>query len=60
MNQGVSRRRRPTTSSAKGTASARRALMKVRFLLDERMTPRLRTALTRRDPSIDVLRVGDA
>jgi len=33
--------------------------MKVRFLLDENESPRLRTALLRFDPGIDVLRVGD-
>jgi hypothetical protein len=33
--------------------------MKVRFLLDENESPRLRAALLRFDPGIDVLRVGD-
>ncbi len=33
--------------------------MKLRFLLDENVTPRVKTALWQRDASIDVLRVGD-
>ena len=33
--------------------------MKVRFLLDENLSPRFRTALLRLNPEIDVLRVGD-
>lgn len=33
--------------------------MKVRFLLDENISPRLKVALLRFDPTIDVLRVGD-
>jgi hypothetical protein len=33
--------------------------MKIRFLLDENQPPRLKTALLRLDPAIDVLRVGD-
>ena len=33
--------------------------MKVRFLLDENLSPRLITALHRLDPAIDILRVGD-
>ncbi|MFQ5592841.1 MAG: hypothetical protein ACE5HA_01695 [Anaerolineae bacterium] len=33
--------------------------MKVRFLLDENQPPRLKTALLRLDPAIDVLRVGE-
>ncbi len=33
--------------------------MKVRFLLDESEAPRLKTALLRLNPAIDVLRVGD-
>lgn len=33
--------------------------MTVRFLLDENLDPRLKAALLRRDPTIDVLRVGD-
>lgn len=33
--------------------------MKVRFLLDENQSPRLKTALLRLNPAIDVLRVGD-
>jgi len=34
--------------------------MKVRFLLDENLSPRLKTALLRLSPAIDVLRVGNA
>lgn len=34
--------------------------MKIRFLLDENLTPRLKAALKRYDAAIDVLRVGDA
>lgn len=33
--------------------------MKVRFLLDENLSPRLKIALLRLNPTIDVLRVGD-
>lgn len=33
--------------------------MKVRFLLDENLPPRLKTALLRLNPQIDVLRVGE-
>ncbi|MBM3237296.1 hypothetical protein FJZ31_13465 [Candidatus Poribacteria bacterium] len=33
--------------------------MKVRFLLDENLSPRLKTAALRISPMIDVLRVGD-
>lgn len=33
--------------------------MKVRFLLDENLSPRLKLALVRLDPNIDVLRVGE-
>lgn len=33
--------------------------MKVRFLLDENMEVQVRAALLRREPSIDILRVGD-
>jgi hypothetical protein len=33
--------------------------MKVRFLLDEHLSPRLKTALLRLAPTADVLRVGD-
>lgn len=33
--------------------------MKIRFLLDENLSPRLRIALKRIDPQIDILRVGD-
>lgn len=34
--------------------------MKVRFLLDENLSPRFKNALLRHNPAIDVLRVGDA
>ncbi len=34
--------------------------MKIQFLLDENLSPRLKTALLRLDPDINVLRVGDA
>jgi len=33
--------------------------MKVRYLIDENLPPRLATALRRLDPTVDVLRVGD-
>jgi hypothetical protein len=33
--------------------------MKVRFLLDENISPRVKAALLRLNPTIDVLRVGD-
>lgn len=33
--------------------------MKVRFLLDENLSPRLKVAIKRFDTTIDVLRVGD-
>ncbi len=33
--------------------------MKVRFLLDENLSPRLKPALLRLESTIDVLRVGD-
>ncbi|MBC8448776.1 MAG: hypothetical protein H8D78_13595 [Chloroflexi bacterium] len=33
--------------------------MKIRFLLDESETPRLKAALLRLNPAIDVLRIGD-
>jgi len=33
--------------------------MKVRFLLDENLPPRLKAALLRLNPAIDVVRVGD-
>lgn len=33
--------------------------MKVRFLLDENLSPRLKSAIARLEPDIDVLRVGD-
>jgi len=34
--------------------------VKVRFLLDENLSPRLKVALQRLNPAIDVLRVGDS
>ncbi len=34
--------------------------MKVRYLLDENLPPRLKTAILRLNPAIDVLRVGEA
>ncbi|NJL20983.1 MAG: DUF5615 family PIN-like protein [Leptolyngbyaceae cyanobacterium SM1_3_5] len=34
--------------------------MKVCFLLDENLPPRLKTAVLRLNPSVDVLRVGEA
>ena len=33
--------------------------MKVRFLLDENLTPRLKAAVFRLNPQIDIVRVGD-
>jgi hypothetical protein len=33
--------------------------MKVRFLLDENISPRVRVAIQRHHPEIDILRVGD-
>ncbi len=33
--------------------------MKVRFLLDANLSPRLRTAVLRVNPMIDILRVGN-
>jgi hypothetical protein len=33
--------------------------MKIRFLLDENLNPRIKLALLHQDPKIDVLRVGD-
>lgn len=33
--------------------------MKVRFLLDENLSPRLKVAVLRLNPAIDILRVGD-
>ncbi|MCA1992475.1 MAG: DUF5615 family PIN-like protein [Coleofasciculus sp. S288] len=33
--------------------------MKVRFLIDENLSPRLKTAVLRLNPIIDILRVGD-
>jgi hypothetical protein len=33
--------------------------MKVRFLLDENLSPRLKVALLRLNPTVDVVRVGD-
>jgi hypothetical protein len=34
--------------------------MKLRFLIDENLSPKLKTAIQRRYPDIDLLRVGDA
>jgi hypothetical protein len=34
--------------------------MNMRFLLDEHMAPRIKTAILHRNPLIDVLRVGEA
>ena len=34
--------------------------MKVRFLLDENLSPRLKEAVLRLNPEIDILRVGDS
>ncbi|WP_036477358.1 DUF5615 family PIN-like protein [Myxosarcina sp. GI1] len=34
--------------------------MKVRFLLDENLSPRLKLAIFRFNPQIDILRVGDS
>lgn len=34
--------------------------MKIRFLLDENLSPRLKIALLRLNPTIDVLRVGES
>ncbi len=34
--------------------------MKVRFLLDENLSPRLKVAVFRLNPALDVLRVGDS
>ena len=34
--------------------------MKVRFLLDENLSPRLKVAVLRFNPAIDILHVGDA
>ena len=33
--------------------------MKVRFLLDENLSPRLKLAVFRLNPELDILRVGD-
>jgi hypothetical protein len=33
--------------------------MKIRFLLDENLNPRIKVGLLHHDPAIDVLRVGD-
>ena len=33
--------------------------MKVRFLFDENLSPRLKVAVLRFNPAIDILRVGD-
>ncbi|MEO0808906.1 MAG: DUF5615 family PIN-like protein [Cyanobacteria bacterium J06643_4] len=34
--------------------------MKVRFLLDENLSPRLKQAVLRLNPEIDIIRIGDA
>jgi len=34
--------------------------VKVRFLLDENLSPRLKVAVFRLNPALDVLRVGDS
>jgi hypothetical protein len=34
--------------------------MKIKFLLDENLSPRLKTAVLRLNPSLDILRIGDA
>ncbi|NEQ28649.1 MAG: hypothetical protein F6K28_58735, partial [Microcoleus sp. SIO2G3] len=34
--------------------------MKVRFLLDENLSPRLKVAVLRLNPAIDILRVGES
>ncbi len=34
--------------------------MKVRFLLDENLSPRLKVAVLRLNPTIDILRVGES
>ncbi|MCC5618192.1 DUF5615 family PIN-like protein [Nostoc sp. CHAB 5836] len=34
--------------------------MKVRFLLDENLSPKLKTSVLRLNPAIDILRVGDS
>lgn len=34
--------------------------MRIRFLLDENLSPRIKLALRHHDPTIDVLRVGDS
>jgi hypothetical protein len=33
--------------------------MRIRFLLDENLSPRIKAAVLRHDPAIDILRVGD-
>jgi hypothetical protein len=33
--------------------------MKIRFLLDENLSPRIKAAVLRHDPAVDILRVGD-
>nr|WP_199339621.1 DUF5615 family PIN-like protein [Nostoc sp. FACHB-892] len=35
-------------------------MVKVRFLLDENLSPKLKTSVLRLNPAIDILRVGDA
>lgn len=34
--------------------------MKIRFLLDENLPPKLKSAVLNLDPEIDILRVGDS
>ncbi len=34
--------------------------MKIKILLDENLSPRLKIAVLRLNPSIDILRIGDA
>ena len=33
--------------------------MKVKFLLDENLSPRLKLAVVRLEPEIDIIRIGD-
>ncbi|MDF5736344.1 MULTISPECIES: hypothetical protein [unclassified Nostoc] len=35
-------------------------MVKVRFLVDENLSPKLKIAVFRLNPAIDILRVGDA
>ncbi|WP_292867903.1 DUF5615 family PIN-like protein [Nostoc sp. LPT] len=41
-------------------AEVAKLLVKVRFLLDENLSPKLKTSVLRLNPAIDILRVGDA